>query len=75
MQEAETMTDADYAVDLVPLSNTLPKPNPFCIVWSKQQKALASVWTQIEQSSCVLNPDVAISTLISKPLRLAEPFT
>ena len=33
----------------------LLKPNPCCIIWSKQQKALASTWMQIKQGSCVLD--------------------
>ena len=35
--------------------HVFPKLNPCCIACSKQQEALASMWTQIKQNSCILN--------------------
>ena len=44
-----------WQLDRGQYATNLPKPNPCCIAWSKQKEALVSTWTQIRQSSCVLN--------------------
>ena len=46
----------------------LPKQNVCCVVCSRQQKVLASTWTQMKQNS-------TISILNDKPLKLVDYFT
>ena len=53
---AESMTDAVYADDLALPENTPAKAG--FLLHSIQQVALVSMWTQIKQSSCVLNKKV-----------------
>ena len=50
---AETISDADFTNDSAS-GKHLSNPHPCCIVWSRQQKALASIWIQTKQSTCVL---------------------
>ena len=52
---AGTITDADYAYDLMLLANTSAQAESLLYSLEKQQEALASMWMQIKQSSCVLN--------------------
>ena len=50
----------------------LPKPNPNCLEWSKQQEALVSTWTQVNQS---FKRDGDISTLSGRPLKFVDNTT
>ena len=49
-----TITDANYADNKTLVVNTKPKPNPCCIVWTRQQVALVSIVMQTKRSTCVL---------------------
>ena len=70
----ETITGADYADDLIFSQIHLPKLNSCCIAWSRQQKALASMWMQIKQSLCSKQFG-AFSTLNGKLLKFVTQFT
>ena len=50
----QTITDADYADDIASRKFRPPKPNPWYIVWNKQQVAYASLSTQTRQNTCAL---------------------
>ena len=56
-----------------------PKSNPCCIVKSRQQVALVSVWMHTKRSRCVLikkkKKKGDISTLNGGPLKLVDKFT
>ena len=56
------------------LQVNLPKLNPCCIVWSRQQVTLASMWMQTKRSICVLNKKENISNLNSGSLKLVDKF-
>ena len=52
---AETMTDADYADDLVLLTNTSAQAESLLYNLEQEPEALTSMWTQIRRSSLTLN--------------------
>ena len=52
----------------------IPKLNPCCIVWNKQQDTLTSSWTKKKEYIC-FNREEAISTRIGVPLKLVDKFT
>ena len=52
----------------------MSKPNFCCIVWSNQQEALASTWTQMKQSPIFFKQNEAISILNGKLLKLVHQF-
>ena len=52
----------------------LPKANPSCIIWSRQQVALASMWMQTKWSTC-FNQKENTSTLNCASLQLADKLT
>ena len=53
----------------------LPKPNPCCITWSRQQNATAFTWTQTKWSTCALLEKELSLTLSCVPLNLVDKFT
>ena len=53
----------------------LPKLNPCCIIWNRQQVALASMWMQTKKSICVLIKKEISPTLNDGSLKLVDKFT
>ena len=51
---AKTITDADYADDLVILANTPTKPKHYCIVWNEPPQALASMLMHTKRNICAI---------------------
>ena len=69
---AEMITDADYINNpALILQLHLAKLNLFCLVWSRQKKALVSAWTQLNEFMCF---NGAISPINGQTLKLVDKF-
>ena len=55
---AQTITDADYADDIVLLADTPTQAES--LLHSLEQAVLASTWMQAKQSTCVLNKETSL---------------
>ena len=67
---AETMTNAAYANGLAQIHQ--PKPNPYCIAWSKQA---GGIYVNTNKIEFMCFKQGVISTLSGKPLKSVDQFT
>ena len=71
---AKTITDADYADDIVILANMPNQPKHYCIVWNELPQALDFMSRHTKLNVC-FNQAGDISTLEGTSLKLVDKFT